>query len=159
MKREALRFSLFRLREGVGGEGLSCLPTPRYIAAMPNLLLVMLGGALGAGARHLAGVAQLRWFGPGFPWATLFVNLAGSLLMGLLAGWMVQKGGSEPMRLFLAVGVLGGFTTFSAFSLDIGLMLQRGELAPVMAYVLASLVGGVLLLFAGLWLMRLGAPA
>jgi CrcB protein len=124
---------------------------------MPNLLLVMLGGALGAGARHLAGVAGLRWLGPGFPWSTLFVNLAGSLLMGLLAGWLVQKGGSEQARLFLAVGVLGGFTTFSAFSLELGLMLQRGELASAAAYVLASVIGGVLLLFAGLWLMRAGA--
>jgi CrcB protein len=126
---------------------------------MPNLLLVMLGGALGAGARHLAGVAQLRWLGPGFPWATLFVNLLGSLLMGLLAGWLVRAGGSEQARLFLAVGILGGFTTFSAFSLELGLMLQRGELAPAMAYMLASVIGGLLLLFAGLWLMRLGAPA
>jgi CrcB protein len=126
---------------------------------MPNLLLVMLGGALGAGARHLAGVVQLRWLGPGFPWATLFVNLLGSLLMGLLAGWLVRAGGSEQARLFLAVGILGGFTTFSAFSLELGLMLQRGELAPAMAYMLASVIGGLLLLFAGLWLMRLGAPA
>jgi CrcB protein len=126
---------------------------------MPNLLLVMLGGALGAGARHLAGVVQLRWLGPGFPWATLFVNLLGSLLMGLLAGWLVRAGGSEQARLFLAVGILGGFTTFSAFSLELGLMLQRGEFAPAMAYMLASVIGGLLLLFAGLWLMRLGAPA
>lgn len=118
----------------------------------------MLGGALGAGARHLAGVAQLRWLGPGFPWATLFVNLSGSLLMGLLAGWLARAGGSEQARLFLAVGVLGGFTTFSAFSLDIGLMIQRGELAGALAYILASVLGGVLLLFAGLWLMR-GLPA
>jgi CrcB protein len=126
---------------------------------MPNLLLVMLGGAIGAGARHLAGVAGLRWLGPGFPWATLSVNLAGSLLMGLLAGWLVHRGGNEQLRLFLAVGILGGFTTFSAFSLELGLMLQRGELGNAAAYVLASLIGGVLLLFAGLWLMRMGAPA
>ena len=125
---------------------------------MPNLLLVMLGGALGAGARHLAGLAQLRWLGTGFPWATLFVNLLGSLVMGLLAGWLLQRGGSEQVRLFLAVGILGGFTTFSAFSLDLGLMLQRGELAMAAAYVLASVIGGVALLFAGLWLMR-GLPA
>ena len=125
---------------------------------MPNLLLVMLGGAFGAGARHLAGAAVLRWLGPGFPWWTLFVNLLGSLLMGLLAGWLVQKGGSEQARLFLAVGLLGGFTTFSAFSLELGLMLQRGELASAASYVLASVIGGVALLFAGLWLMR-GLPA
>jgi CrcB protein len=126
---------------------------------MPNLLLVMLGGAIGAGARHLAGAAGLRWLGPGFPWATLFVNLAGSLLMGLFAGWLVQKGGNEQMRLFLAVGILGGFTTFSAFSLELGLMIQRGELAGAAAYILASVIGGILLLFAGLWLMRSGVPA
>jgi len=121
---------------------------------MLNLLLVMLGGAFGAGARHLAGMAGLRWLGPGFPWPTLFVNLAGSLLMGLLAGWLVQKGGSEQARLFLGVGLLGGFTTFSAFSLELGLMLQRSDYLMAASYVLASLLGGVLLLFAGLWLMR-----
>jgi len=126
---------------------------------MPNLLLVMLGGALGAGARHLAGVAGLRWLGPGFPWTTLFVNLAGSLLIGLLAGWLALRGGSEQVRLFFAVGLLGGFTTFSAFSLELGLMLQRGELASAMAYVFASVIGGVMLLFLGLWLMRIGMPA
>ncbi|HYD14228.1 MAG TPA: fluoride efflux transporter CrcB [Allosphingosinicella sp.] len=126
---------------------------------MQGLLLVMLGGALGAGGRHLAGVAGLRWLGPGFPWWTLFVNLLGSLLIGLLAGWLLRAGGSEQARLFLAVGVLGGFTTFSAFSLELGLMLQRGELASAAAYALASVIGGVLLLFAGLWLMRAGAPA
>ena len=103
-------------------------------------------------------MAALRWVGSGLPWATLFVNLLGSLLIGMLAGWLVHKGGSEQARLFLAVGVLGGFTTFSAFSLELGLMLQRGELAVAAAYALASVLGGVLLLFAGLWLMR-GVPA
>ena len=107
---------------------LALPPSRRYIAAMPNLLLVMLGGAFGAGARHLAGVAGLRWLGPGFPWPTLFVNLAGSLLMGLLAGWLVQKGGSEQARLFFGVGVLGGFTTFSAFSLQTLDLMRAGAL-------------------------------
>jgi CrcB protein len=126
---------------------------------MPNFLLVMLGGAIGAGARHLAGVAALRWLGSGFPWVTLVVNLLGSLLIGLLAGWLALRGGSEQVRLFFAVGLLGGFTTFSAFSLELGLMLQRGELATAMTYVFASVIGGVVLLFLGLWLMRIGAPA
>ena len=121
---------------------------------MLNLLLVMLGGAVGAGARHLAGVAGLRWLGPGFPWPTLFVNLLGSLLMGLLAGWLVQKGGSEQARLFLAVGVLGGFTTFSAFSLETFLMIERSQYAVAASYVGASVIGSVALLFLGLWVMR-----
>lgn len=114
----------------------------------------MLGGAIGAGLRHLVGLAALRTAGPGFPWGTLTVNLAGGLAMGLLAGWLVRDGGTEGARLFLGVGILGGFTTFSAFSLEVGLMLQRGEFAPAAAYILASVIGSVALLFAGLWLMR-----
>lgn len=124
---------------------------------MPHLLLVMLGGAIGAGLRHLVGAASLRLLGPGFPWGTLAVNLAGGLAMGLLAGWLVRAGGTEGTRLFVGVGILGGFTTFSAFSLEVGNMLQRGEIGIAAAYVTASVVGSVLLLFAGLWLMRVPA--
>ena len=125
---------------------------------MPHLFLVMLGGAIGAGLRHLVGLATLRVLGPGFPWGTLAVNLAGGLAMGLLAGWLVRDGGSDSARLFLGVGILGGFTTFSAFSLEVGLMLQRGELGVAAAYIAASVIGSVALLFASLWLMR-GVPA
>jgi CrcB protein len=121
---------------------------------MFHLLLVMLGGAIGAGLRHLVGGASLRLLGPGFPWGTLAVNLAGGLAMGLLAGWLVRTGGSDGTRLFVGVGILGGFTTFSAFSLEMGGMLQRGEIGIAAAYVAASVIGSVLLLFAGLWLMR-----
>ena len=121
---------------------------------MPNLLLVMLGGALGAGARHLVGVVALRRMGPGFPWGTLTVNLVGGLLMGLLAGWLVRFGGSEASRLFFAVGVLGGFTTFSAFSLDTFLMIERSQYALAALYVGASVIGSILLLFLGLLVMR-----
>ena len=124
---------------------------------MPNLLLVMLGGAIGAGLRHEAGRLALARFGPGFPWGTLFVNLIGGALIGLLAGWFARAGANEGMRLFLAVGVLGGFTTFSAFSLEAGSMIQRGELAATAFYVCASVIGSVALFFAGLWLMRAAA--
>ena len=124
---------------------------------MPNLLIVMLGGALGAGARHLVGSFTLARFGPGFPWGTLSVNLAGGLLMGLLAGWLVRAGGSEATRLFFAVGVLGGFTTFSAFSLEVLLMIERGQYGVAAAYVGASVIGSVALLFAGLWVIRTAA--
>ena len=124
---------------------------------MNNLLLVMLGGAIGAGLRHLVGVATLARFGPGFPWGTLAVNLSGGLLIGLLAGWLARGGGSEAARLLLAVGVLGGFTTFSAFSLETFLMIERGEIGTALAYACASVIGSVLLLFLGLRLMRVVA--
>lgn len=124
---------------------------------MPNLVLVMLGGALGAGARHLAGLGALRWLGPGFPWGTLFVNLAGGLAIGLLTGWLARAGGSEAIRLFLAVGLLGGFTTFSAFSLETFLMFERGQFGLAALYVAASVIGSVALLFAGLVMMRTAA--
>jgi CrcB protein len=121
---------------------------------MPNLLLVMLGGAIGAGLRHLAGGVALARLGPGFPWGTLFVNLAGGLLIGLLTGWFVRAGANEAMRLFLAVGVLGGFTTFSAFSLETFLMVERGEIGIAALYAGVSVAGSVALLFAGLWATR-----
>jgi CrcB protein len=117
------------------------------------LLLVMLGGAIGSGGRYLAGRAALAWFGPDYPWGTLFVNLAGGLAMGLPAG-ALAKGGSEEWRLFLGVGVLGGFTTFSAFSLDVMLMLERGDWMPATGYILASVIGSVAALAIGLAAVR-----
>lgn len=124
---------------------------------MPGLILVMLGGAIGAGARHLVGAAFLARLGPGFPWSTLTVNLAGGLAMGLLAGWFSRAGGAEQARLFLGVGILGGFTTFSAFSLETWLLIERGQVWPAAAYVSASVLGSVALLFAGLLAMRAAA--
>src|SRR5436305_12865865 len=89
----------------------------RYIAGMPNLILVMLGGAAGAGLRYEVGRLTLGQFGPGFPWGTLAVNLVGGLLMGLLAGALTGIGmTSRPAWMVLRVGVLGGFTPFSALS-------------------------------------------
>ena len=121
---------------------------------MPNLLIVMLGGAIGAGARHLVGAAALARLGPGFPWGTLIVNLSGGLMMGLLAGWLARAGGSGATRLFVAVGMLGGYTTFSAFSLETFLMIERSQYGAAAAYVGASAAGSVALLFLGLALIR-----
>jgi CrcB protein len=122
---------------------------------MNHLLAVALGGALGASLRHLTGLAFLRWLGPAFPWATVFVNVAGSLAMGLLIGWLTRRtGSSAEIRLFLATGFLGGFTTFSAFSLDVALLWQRGEAASALFYVLTSVTLSILAVFAGLWAIR-----
>ncbi|HMC91369.1 MAG TPA: CrcB family protein [Allosphingosinicella sp.] len=117
---------------------------------MPNLLLVLLGGAAGAGLRYEAGRLALKQLGPGFPWGTLAVNLAGGLAMGVLAGAMAGDGmTSRPAWLLVGVGLLGGFTTFSAFSLDLFLMLERGQAALAFAYALASALGALALLALG----------
>lgn len=122
---------------------------------MPNLLLVMLGGAFGAGARHLVGRATLAWWGPGYPWGTLIVNLAGGLLMGVLVGVLARVDQSgEQWRLLLGVGVLGGFTTFSAFSLDVVVLAERGAWFPAAGYILASVIGSVAALLLGLAAVR-----
>ena len=121
---------------------------------MFNLLLVMLGGAVGAGARHLTGRATLVLLGPNYPWGTLAVNLIGGLLMGVLAGSVSRIGGGEHWRLLLGVGVLGGFTTFSAFSLDVMVMLERGDWVPALGYILISVAGSVLALALGLSMTR-----
>jgi CrcB protein len=119
-----------------------------------NFLLVMIGGALGSAARYLVGKLTLGWFGPHYPWGTLAVNLIGGFLMGLLAGMLARSGGSEHTRLLIGVGVLGGFTTFSAFSLDTALMIERGDWGVAITYALVSVIGSVIALFAGLYLVR-----
>ncbi|MDB5692750.1 MAG: fluoride efflux transporter CrcB [Alphaproteobacteria bacterium] len=125
---------------------------------MPNLLLVMLGGAAGAGLRYEVGRLTLRQLGPGFPWGTLAVNLAGGLLMGLLAGALTGIDMmSRPAWMLLGVGVLGGFTTFSAFSFDLFSMIQRGQPITAFGYALVSVVGALLFFFAGWGLARAAA--
>ena len=121
-----------------------------------HISLVAGGGAIGAVLRHLAGLVALRLGGPAFPWGTLFVNVAGSLAMGLLVGWLARRsGGAEAeLRLFLATGVLGGFTTFSAFSLDIVALVERGAAVTGAAYALGSVLLGVAALVAGLAIAR-----
>lgn len=120
-------------------------------------LLVFIGGGVGAALRHGVNVAAARSLGIGFPWGTLIVNVAGSLAMGLLAAWFALKadaGISQHVRLLLTTGVLGGFTTFSAFSLDVVLLWERHAILAAAAYVLASVVLSIGGLIAGLWVVR-----
>ena len=122
---------------------------------MNMFLSVAIGGALGACARY--GVAQimLRQLGPGYPYGTLFVNIAGSFLMGILIELIALRWSPSPeIRVLLVTGFLGGFTTFSAFSLDVALMVEKGETLSAAGYVLMSVFLSVAGLFAGLHLMR-----
>jgi CrcB protein len=121
---------------------------------------VAVGGAFGAVLRYQLGRSMTGWLGPAvmtaFPWATLAVNTIGSLLMGALAGWLAFRApaGGEQMRLLLGVGLLGGFTTFSAFSLEMVLLIERGQLLFAALYAFLSVALGITGLFAGLIVMR-----
>lgn len=123
---------------------------------MEKWLLVALGGAVGATARYAVALLTLRRFDPSFPFGTLTVNVVGGLAMGVLVGWLAGRAGdsAERWRLLLGVGVLGGFTTFSAFSLETALMLERRAWTEAFGYALASVVLSIAALFAGLWLAR-----
>jgi len=123
------------------------------VGVAAGFLLVFLGSGLGGMARHGVGLAAVR-LGQGFPFGTLAINIVGSTLMGVVVGWYALRGGGQPLRLFLATGVLGGFTTFSTYALDGVLLLQRGETAAALAYIFGSVglgLGGLLL---GLVAMR-----
>ena len=120
-----------------------------------SYLLVFFGGGLGASLRHLINLTCARILGTGFPWGTFIINISGSTVMGLIAGYLAFKGeASQPWRLFLMTGVLGGYTTFSAYSLDAALLYERGELASAALYVVGSVVLSIAGLFAGLALVR-----
>ena len=121
---------------------------------MTPLLPVMLGGALGAALRYVTGTALGARLGASFPYATLAVNLAGGFAMGVLAALVLRGAASETARLFIGVGVLGGFTTFSAFSLESFQMIERGAWIMAGGYALASVIGSVLMLGAGMWVIR-----
>lgn len=125
---------------------------------MQALLLVGAGGAAGAVARYLLGVQTLRWTASGWPVGTFAANVLGGFLMGLLAGVLAHRGGTagggETWRLLLGVGVLGGFTTFSAYSLEVALMIEKRAFGQAFAYSLGSVVLSVAALFAGLMLAR-----
>ena len=122
--------------------------------------LVALGGAIGSVLRYQAGRLLTNIVGPAvvtaFPWATLTVNVLGSLAMGVLAGALARYGsGGEHWRLFVGVGVLGGFTTFSSFSLELMLLIERGQPAQAFLYGAVSLLAGLTALYVGLIAMRL----
>ncbi len=123
---------------------------------MLAVLLVFLGAGLGGALRHGVNIGAARLLGAGFPWGTLTVNVVGSLAMGLLAAWFgLRSGSSQHMRLFLTTGILGGFTTFSTFSLDSVVLYERGEGGVALLYILASLLLSVAALFAGLYVVRM----
>jgi CrcB protein len=123
---------------------------------MTHLLLVAAGGAIGASFRHLFGMVALRLFGTGFPFGTLGVNIIGSFLMGALIAWLAfrAEGAGQGLRLFVATGVLGGFTTFSAFSLETVLLWERGEAGLAALYIVVSVVLAIAGLTGGLALVR-----
>src|SRR5918997_3474274 len=124
---------------------------------MISYLLAFLGAGIGGALRHGVNLGCARYCGVAFPWGNLTVNVTGSFIMGALAAWLafrVGEGWSQPLRLFLATGILGGFTTFSAFSLDAVLIWERGQIGLAAAYVGTSVALSVGGLLAGLALIR-----
>ena len=125
------------------------------MANLQLMLAVALGGAIGSVARYLTGIGSTKLFGLAFPWGTLIINIAGSFLIGVFAElfalkWDLPQAG----RAFLTVGICGGFTTFSTFSLDTYVLIERGELWPATAYIVGSVVLSIGALVAGLHLIR-----
>ena len=133
------------------------------LSPLAATLHVGIGGAAGAILRYQAGRMMTGWIGPVamgiFPWATLAVNAVGSVLMGFLAGWLVRQGSAEgeQLRLLLGVGLLGGFTTFSAFSLEMVMLIERGQYGFAALYAILSFALGVSGLMFGLAIMRIAA--
>lgn len=118
-------------------------------------LLVFLGGGIGSTLRHIVNLLSARTLGTAFPYSTFMINITGSLVMGLIAGFLAFKGdASQNWRLFLMTGVLGGYTTFSAFSLDTAVLYERGALGLAVFYVLGSVILSIIGVFAGLAIVR-----
>lgn len=133
----------------MGDEYMAFDPSPFQAS-----LNVAIGGAVGAVARYHLGRAVAQSAGAGFPWGTLTVNVVGCLAMGLLAGWLARSGGGEATRLLLGVGLLGGFTTFSAFGLEMVALIERGSPGLAIIYAFSSVLVGVAALWIGLAMMR-----
>ncbi|MEQ1953511.1 fluoride efflux transporter CrcB [Mesorhizobium sp. CN2-181] len=121
---------------------------------MQNVLLVAVGGGIGAALRHLVNMGAMR-LGTSFPWGTLAINIVGCFIMGVFIEVLARRfNASNELRLFFATGILGGFTTFSAFSLDFALLWERGAMGSAAFYAAASLLGTLVAVFLGLWLAR-----
>lgn len=130
------------------------LPGPEVVLLF-NITLVAVGGALGSVGRYLVGLAMLRLMGPAFPWGTFTVNVVGSFLIGVLAELIVIRfAASGELRLLLVTGILGGFTTFSSFSLDAFSLYEKGEPLTALAYLFGSLVLSLAAVLAGVAAMR-----
>ncbi|MDE2579362.1 MAG: fluoride efflux transporter CrcB [Hyphomicrobiales bacterium] len=124
---------------------------------MKAVLFVFLGAGFGGSLRYAVNIGCSRLFGAEFPWGILLINVTGSLAMGLIAGWFALRAhiaGAQDWRLFLTTGVLGGYTTFSAFALDFAVLWQRGAQMQAFVYLLASVLLSIVAVFAGLALMR-----
>src|SRR5262245_29297167 len=120
-----------------------------------GFFLVFIGGGLGSMLRHASNQAGAAILGPDFPYGTMFVNVIGSLAIGMIAGgFAMRSGGGQMLPLFLTTGILGGFTTFSTFSLDTALMWERGNLLRAALYVLGTFIPAVACVFLGLAIMR-----
>jgi CrcB protein len=124
---------------------------------MQAIILVFLGAGAGGVLRHFVNILAARWWGTDFPFGTLVINVTGSILMGVLVGWLAfrtEANWSQPLRLFVATGILGGYTTFSTFSLETVLLIERNQIGLAAAYVGGSLVFGFLGLWGALAIMR-----
>ncbi len=122
------------------------------------LASVAAGGAIGVALRYLVAVKALALFGPGFPWGTLFVNIAGSFAMGLVFEFFADRITPNTVQLFLMTGILGGFTTFSAYSLEVVSMMGNRDYLTAVLYATGSVLASALALLAGLYLMRVSLP-
>ncbi|PPQ37384.1 camphor resistance protein CrcB [Rhodoblastus acidophilus] len=124
---------------------------------MQSYLIVFFGAGFGGCLRHFINLAAARTMGTGFPWGTFVINISGSLAMGLIAGFLTFREGlhgSQHLRLFLLTGILGGYTTFSAFSLDAALLYDRGDVLGMALYVAGSVALALVGVFSGLAIMR-----
>lgn len=122
---------------------------------MYNLILVAIGGAIGSSLRHIVNMVSLRLVGPNFPWGTMAINIIGCFAMGVFIETLARYfNASNALRLFVATGILGGFTTFSAFSLDFAVLWERGAAGQAIFYAAGSVIISLLAVFAGLWLVR-----